>query len=113
MDTPGSLSRAGMIFAFMHKDKIPRVCDYVFDAKDGEGVVVVMSGWYDPYGGRGNASKTFLGKPEPLPGGGWRVGEAELWPALDLQGFAPALTRAKAASYAYSDSRSKADPASI
>lgn len=112
MDTLGSLSRAGTVFAFIAKDRIPRVCDYVFDAKDGEGVVVVLSGWYDPYGGRGNASKTLPGKPEPLPGGGWRVGDYELWPA-DLTDFAPALDRKRAARYALADSLSEVDPASI
>ena len=112
MNTPSSLSKAGTVFAFISKDRIPRVCDYVFDAKDGEGVVVVLSGWYDPYGGRGNASKTLPGKPEPLSGGGWRVGDYELWPA-DVTDFAPALTREKAASYARMDSRSVVDPASI
>jgi hypothetical protein len=112
MNTPGSLSRSGTIFAFIGKDRLPRVCDYVFDAQGVEGVVIVLSGWYDPYGGRGNASTTLEGKVEPLPGGGWRIGERELWPA-DVTDFVPALTRVKAASYARMDSRSDVDPASI
>ena len=108
--TPGQQSQQGVLFEMMRRPgDLWRALDYVFDCASGAGVVYVMSGWYDPYGGRGCASGTVSGEPSELPNGRWQVGEAVLRRAEGWNG-PPDLDRIRAARYAYADSRSEPGP---
>lgn len=104
--TPGAESRAGIMFDLVRQDDYPRRVDYTYDATDRPGVVIVLDGWTDEYGGSACASRTFYGEPIRNDDGSWSLGKgAKLLPSYKPD-RTPRGSRADARKYAQFDSLS-------